>query len=451
MKDADGNYTYSAVKPKDFDTGNVETSVIIKDYLTETPYVYINDSNSSDHYYLRSILNDIGLTIGDANSKKAQTLTGTKFNDNIYGGSGKDKITTGESDTYRGDVINPGAGDDTITIDGKGKKTINIANKDGNDTIIFTDNDKKTTYDYNTNKMLYLNFDNSAEITYDMKGKDLVISRSYAVGSDKTESATTTLKDYFNVDYKDNLKNNIVINGSTFYASNYFDGRIIDKSGVSKSQTINGNMFDNIITGGSGNDTINGYGGSDKLNGGNGSDTYIVNYNKDGSKHYYYDKITISDSGEGANDVDNLKLDVKKEDMILLFNIRKISDASEYSANDIIVGSGESEKHYSMDNQLMVFHDYGLMGYVYSYEGNVVSDCGIVADGLEKITTSDKKTVTLSNIREIAQDVANWLSTANEGNGFDNTAAAFNSGFKNELLAVYNPDNTAIKEHLNQM
>jgi len=137
--------------------------------------------------------------------------------------------------------------------------------------------------------------------------------------------------------------------------------------------------------------------------------------------------------------------------MILLFNIRKISDASEYSANDIIVGSGESAKHYSMDNQLMVFHDYGLMGYVYSYEGNVVSDCGIVADGLEKITTSDKKTVTLSNIREIAQDVANWLSTANEGNGFDNTAAAFNSGFKNELLAVYNPDNTAIKEHLNQM
>ena len=390
-------------------------------------------------------MNDIGLNIGNADSKKAQTLTGSSFNDNITGGSGKDKITTGAGN----DTIIAGKGNDTITINGNGKKTVNIANADGNDTIIFTDNNKNTKYDYTTNKMLYLNFEEDATLTYDMNGKNLVIKRSYVDGT-KTKTAATTLKDYFNTAYKKDIVKNIYINGTLFNYNNYFDGSTIDKSSGKKSQKINGNMFNNTIIGGSANDTINGCGGSDILDGGNGSDTYVVNYNS-GSKYSLADKITISDSGTGTKDVDTLKIDVKKKDIALLFNVNKITDEEAYTENDIIVGNN----HYSYDKQLMIF---GNLDYVEegvdtdTDSGKLTSICGIIAYGLEKITTSDKKTITLDNIKTIAQSVASWLSTANNDSGYDSAADVFSSGNTSDMLnmlAKYNPDNATIKEYLN--
>ena len=442
--DDEGKVVLSLDKPENFKEDISSTSVIIKDYLTKSQSVIItNSDNTSSARWVSNILYDIGLNIGNANSKKAQTLTGSKLNDNIYGGSGKDKITTGTSNSYgRGDIINPGKGNDTITIDGNGNKTVNIANADGNDTIIFTDNNKKTAYDYTTNKMLYLNFDNNATLSYDMKGKDLVINRSYVDGT-KTAAATTTLKDYFNVDYKEDIVKNIYINGTQFNASNYFNNSTIDKSSGKKAQKINGNMFDNTIIGGSANDTINGCGGSDTLDGKNGSDTYVVNY-KSGSKHYLGDRIVISDTGTGAKDVDTLKLDVKKKDMALLFNINRITDEEAYSENDIIVG----EKHYSYDNQLMVFADIEQLDEgVGNNAGKFTSAYGIIADGIEKIVTSDKKTISLNNIKEIAQDVASWLSATS----YDSSAAVLDSSVSNDILtlfAKYNPDNAVIKEYM---
>ena len=211
-------------------------------------------------------------------------------------------------------------------------------------------------------------------------------------------------------------------------------------------------MFNNTIIGGSANDTINGCGGSDTIDGGKGSDTYVVNYNS-GSKHHLGDRIVISDTGTGAKDVDTLKLDVKKKDMALLFNISKITDSSDYTDNDIIVGSGDSAIHYSMDNQLMIFADIEQIDEgVRNNSGKFTSAYGIIADGLEKITTSDKKTVTLNNIKSIAQDVANWLSSANGGSGYDNAADVFESGNASDFIAMltkYNPDNAAIKEYMN--
>ena len=202
-------------------------------------------------------------------------------------------------------------------------------------------------------------------------------------------------------------------------------------------------LFNNTIIGGSGNDTINGCGGSDILNGGKGSDTYVVNY-KGSSKHYYYDKITISDTGDGAKDVDTLKLDVKKSEMALLFNVNKITDSALYTDNDIIVGAN----HYQMNNQLMIAPDFDSLDDTDTESGQALLEHGIYANGLEKITTSDKKTITLSTIKTIAQDVANWLSTE----GYDSTAAVYNGGNSNDLLtmlAKYNPDNAALKEYLN--
>ena len=447
MTDADGNVTYSLREPENFEEKiESSTSVIIKDYLTKTQKVRITYSNSVDSSTsLSSILSDIGLNIGDANSKKAQTLTGTNVNDNIVGGSGKDKITTGKSNSYgSGDVINPGAGNDTITIDGDGYKTVNIANKDGNDTIIFTDNDKSTKYDYTSSKRLYLNYDDDANLTYERKGKDLVINRSY-LDDEKTANATTTLKDYFNVDYKYQLGSNIRINDTTFNPLTHFNNTTINKSvdqsgkAITKAQKINGDMFDNTITGGSGNDTINGYGGSDTMNGGMGSDTYVVNSNTSGSKHYYADKIIISDTGNGEKDVDTLKLDVKKKDVALLFNVSKITSNS---PNDIIVG----DSHYSYDNQLMVFADFSNQkDGIYENGGKLTSNRGIIADGIEKITTSDKKTITLDDIREIAQNIASWLSTTD----YSSTAEAFGNVSITDIIAQYNPGYTATTNNNN--
>ncbi|MBQ9246367.1 hypothetical protein IJ182_08890 [bacterium] len=452
--DDEGKVALSLDKPENFKEDISSTSVIIKDYLTKGQSVLItNSDNTSSARWLSSMLYDIGVNIGNANSKKAQKLTGSNLNDNIYGGSGKDKITTGASNSWnRGDIITPGKGNDTITINGNGNKTINIANKDGNDTIIFTDNNKKTTYDYTTSKMLYLNFDDDAELTYSMKGKDLVINRSYANGT-KTAAATTTLKDYFNVDYKSALARNIYINNSLFDPSEYFDNKEIDKSSGKKAQKINGNMFANIITGGSANDTINGCGGNDVIDGKNGSDTYVVNYNS-GSKYYLYDTITINDSGNGAKDVDTLKLDIKKKDLGLLFNISKITNPNAYTDNDIVVGSGNDAIHYLMDNQWMIVTNFSSLDDVEIISEKVKMEHGIFATGLEKITTSDKKNITLANIKTIAQDVANWLSTANNGAGYDSTAAVYASGNSDALITMlskYNPDNAVIKEYMNNL
>lgn len=438
-------------------TTDVGTSVIIKDYLTKGQDVYIKKTSSYDPVYERNlgpILETIGLDIGNAGSKKAQTLTGSRVNDNIFGGSGNDKITTGESFGFRGDVITPGRGNDTIIINGDGKKTINIANKDGNDTIIFTDNNKKTAYDYTTYKRLFLKFDDDATLSYDKKGKDLVIKRTYDEGT-KTKTATTTLKDYFNVKSKSDLAKTInIYNPQTKeyiqFDPSVLEPTVIDKSKIKKAQTINGDLLDNIITGGSGKDTINGCGGSDTMDGGNGSDTYVVNY-KSGSKHSLYDKIVISDSGTGAKDVDTLKLDVEKKDMALLFNVNKIMEEKEYTSNDIIVG----DNHYSYDSQLMIFGNWEYIDYVRPVDTDhekLTTDCGIVADGLEKITTSDKKTVTLENIAQIAQDVASWLSVNNYDSSADVRAKASESwDFKDvfAMVAKYNPDNTAIQEYVN--
>lgn len=450
--DDEGKVVLSLDKPENFKEDISSTSVIIKDYLTKEQSVLItNSDNTSSARWLSSILYDIGVNIGNANSKKAQKLTGSKFNDNIYGGSGKDKITTGASNSWnRGDIITPGKGNDTITINGNGNKTINIANADGNDTIIFTDNNKKTKYDYTTNKMLYLNFDDDASLSYSMKGKDLIINRSYANGT-KTAAATTTLKDYFNVDYRYQLASNIVINNETFYAPDYFDNSTIDKTSGKKSQKINGNMFNNTIIGGSANDTINGGGGSDILDGGSGSDTYVVNY-LSGSKYYYSDKIVISDTGTGAKDIDTLKLDVKKKDLGLLFNISKITNPNAYTDNDIVVGSGNDAIHYLMDNQWMIVTNFSSLDDVEIISDKVKMEHGIFATGLEKITTSDKKNITLANIKTIAQDVANWLSTANNGAGYDSTAAVYANGSNEELITMlskYNPDNASIKQYIN--
>ena len=446
--DDEGKVVLSLDKPENFKEDISSTSVIIKDYLTQDKYVYINNSNSSSHYYLTSLLNEIGLNMGNADSKKAQTLTGSKLNDNIFGGSGNDKITTGASDYSRGDVITPGKGNDTITIDGNGKKTINIANADGNDTIIFTDNNKNTIYDYTTNKMLYLKFDNDATLSYDIKGKDLVINRSYVDGT-KTAAAATTLKDYFNTEDYNSLGENVYINGVQFYGSSEYNSlktrnEIIDKSSETKAQTINGNVFNNTIYGGSGKDTINSIGGWDTLDGKDGSDTYAVKY-KSNSGHSIYNKIIIQDTGTGAKDVDTLKLDVKRKDMTLLFNVNKITDSSAYTSNDIIVGNN----HYSYDKQFIVLADIRLLnGISSSLDDKFDTSYGIVAEGIEKITTSDKKTISLNNIEQIAQNVASWLNNTS----YD-SAAAVPRGVKQswaDLLTLYNPANKAvINEYVN--
>ena len=179
--DSEGNVTYSIKKPAGFKEKSQSTSVIIKDYLKTNKYVYI--TNSDSFYTARSlsydILNVIGLQIGNPKAKKAQKLTGSRLNDNLYGGSGKDKILTGASEYNRGDIIKAGKGNDKITVNGGGYKYIVMNNGDGTDTL-----DIKSTNGYS-----YIQFTGAGitsdiavtNLTYEKSGKnDLKITYSDA-------------------------------------------------------------------------------------------------------------------------------------------------------------------------------------------------------------------------------------------------------------------------------
>jgi len=188
--DDEGEVVLSLDKPENFKEDISSTSVIIKDYLTKTQSVLItNSDNTSSARLLSSILYDVGVNIGNADSKKAQKLIGSNLRDNITGGSGKDKITTGNGN----DTITGRKGNDTITVDGYGSKYVVMNSGDGVDTLNIK----------NTSASTYLQF----------KGADITDGASAITNLKYEKSGKNDLK----ITYTEGVKEHNNYTGLYFY------------------------------------------------------------------------------------------------------------------------------------------------------------------------------------------------------------------------------------------
>ena len=189
-------------------------------------------------------------------------VTGTKYDDTIYGGAG--------NDTLKGENGND------ILIGGKGNDSLNGGN--GNDTYVWNLGDGLDTIeDYQSSSpdghMDSVSFGQGIsfeDLTFERSGSDLII---YVKG-DRTQGVI--LRNQFNSDYyrieylelADGTVKNLAEMGFTFQQTDRYDN-------------VTGTQYDDIIYGNGGNDTIDAGNGDDILVGGKGNDTLNGSYGND--------------------------------------------------------------------------------------------------------------------------------------------------------------------------
>ena len=196
-------------------------------------------------------------------------ISGTAYNDTIYGNEG--------NDTLKG-----GNGNDTL-IGGKGKDSLSGGN--GDDTYIWNFGDGVDYIDdrYGNNVVKFgegitldnLSFERS-NVNDSSNGHDLYIF----VNGDRNQGVN--LYNFFGSTAYQNFSLKFA-DGSTFIPKdNGFDFALPDGqitlNGLNHSDILTGNNQDNTIKGKNGNDTLIGGKGNDSLFGGNGDDTYIWNF-----------------------------------------------------------------------------------------------------------------------------------------------------------------------------
>lgn len=191
-----GNDLVISVGEYDYDTDNVKIDKFFtaEDTINEFQEIFKDDKFDIYTFGSSAIYKngeDIDAQIIQfGNEKKANTLTGTRYGDLIYGGSKADKITTGAGN----DTIVAGKGNDTITIDGYGIKTAVMNAGDGNDTIMY-ENPKETPKMISTALNVIFATSEDEEITYSYKKSftDLTITATREDG----KSESVTLKGYY--------------------------------------------------------------------------------------------------------------------------------------------------------------------------------------------------------------------------------------------------------------
>ncbi|WP_349963373.1 calcium-binding protein [Rhizobium sp. ZPR3] len=191
---------------------------------------------------------------------------------------GNDIITGfGTGDTYAGgkgnDIIDGGAGNDTYVY----------ARGDGNDTI--TEGNWSGTND----QLVFSNI-NPADVRLVRNGTDLtiVIAESAPGAGD---AGSILIKDTLDGTYERGVEKIVFADGTIWTRATYV-GLLLDQSGTSGNDTINGTSNADLIAGGLGDDALNGKGGNDTYvyARGDGNDT-ITEDNWNGTN----DQLVFSD------------------------------------------------------------------------------------------------------------------------------------------------------------
>lgn len=350
------------------DKSEVVNQVTVKNYLKGDQNVYVGEEE------LISELNAQGFTYGNAESKKAQKLSGSLLDETFVGGAKADKIYTGSGD----DTINAGAGNDTIYVNGTGTKSITIGKADGNDTIVMS-----SVAD------LDLTYGGEGEPRYVRKGNDLVISYKY---SDVEKEQVTTIKNYYKYtnlgdEYDDEYGATLTVN-----EKNVTDNMVVTEViGSAKNDKYD---FDNYV-----------------------QNAEIVVTDKKGNDIYNVEDFSTNIIIDDRAGRDTLNLNVSTDNMSIIFNVDKNGNANgslflAENAEDVVNETGNSV-------ELVNYFGKGKIETITSYEG-------------ENIETVDMS----SWVAKVTSDVQSWLggtdyadamAVLESGNETDITA----------LLAVY--------------
>ena len=194
-------------------------------------------------------------------------ITGTTYDDIIYGNGGNDTISAGNGN----DILVGGKGNDHI--EGGAGNDIYIWNLgDGFDT--FSDYQNSNT-ESRADKVKFgegISFD---DLTFERSGYNLNIY----VNGDKTQGVQLYYQFYDNyhrieyLEFADGTIKNLTEMGFTYTMSDSND----DVTGTTYDDIIYGNGGNDTISGGNGNDTLVGGKGNDHIEGGAGNDIYIWN------------------------------------------------------------------------------------------------------------------------------------------------------------------------------
>jgi len=302
------NYSYFPVKNtiKDWYSGNkietVEFNSIQKDTLSA------NDIESQAYYLINGTNN-------------SDTILGNTNNNIIKGYNGADIIQAGAGN----DIIIGGAGNDML-YGGDGNDIYRFGSAWGNDTI----------YDISGNDIL--SFDGDYDFTYSKLGNNLTISNL------QTTDKITILNWFANPNY---VIETIEPYGHQAYSTDYINDNVYNYITFgSSSDTINGTVFNDVISAGAGNDTVIGGIRNDSLSGGLGNDVYVFNTGDGQDKIYDVVGTDIIKFGAGIT-LNNLSYAKSGNNLVITYGTNdQITVQNQYISENAVEKVVFSDKSY---------------------------------------------------------------------------------------------------------
>jgi len=402
-----GNDTLIGGAGNDYmDGGNGSDTV---SYVNSSVVVQVNLNNVGQDWgaygdSLYNIENLIGSTFGDIITAKSSgsvihggdggdTINGGVGNDTLYGDNGDDTFYAGDGD----DIIYGGAGNDAIYSNGGNNILIGGAGADG------------------------------------MNGFGGTATADYSASASAV-----------NINLTSNSNSGGDAQGDSLYG-------IPNIIGTNFDDTIIGDGFSNILSGGAGNDLLAGMGyGGNTLDGGDGIDT--VSYSSASS--VYVDLNVTTSQGWGASgdiirNIENLIGSSNDDNLSAKTSGSSISGGDGYdtingaAGNDILHGDGGNDTLYGSGGDDIIYGDAGDDS-IYGGSGTNILIGGAGADGMNGFTG----TATASYATSSAAISLNLTSNANtggdaQGDTLYGIANIIGSGFNDIIVGNY-MDNTII-------
>ncbi len=327
-KDLQGNATLSATTAGKEETGNFYSKN--DEIITEADYNKIETDAQKDYTKLDKKVYSYGsgenLTYSTDATKDHEKVTETTTIKDYFKNDknlGKLDGVTNVAVSGKGKLVG-GFTNDTITGSAKNDKMYGLS---GNNTYIFnTDVQTKFGNDtvYATGNKDILTFAKDSELTYTLKGNDVVVTVADKEGEGAKTLGTVTIKDALKSE-----KNVFIKVGETEkeLEAALKDAKALELGNADskKALTIKGTVFNDVITGSAKNDKIYTGAGDDTITAGAGNDT--INITGAGNK-------TINIANGDGNDVIT---GIAKADKVTLSGLTagKLSYAK--SGNDLVI------------------------------------------------------------------------------------------------------------------
>ena len=295
-----------------------DNSITITNYLknpdkspiqnVESEYEY-EGNTSTDNFELKDhiLVNVVGIV------DKKNTLKGTIFDDDIYGGNFNDVLKGGAGyDDYYG-----GKGNDKIYA-GPDESLVYLNKGDGNDVLYSHKEGESDILHFNDTTIDKLHLEKGK-----YKGLKIVTEHGDSIELANYLKTGKTSVSMIWAGHDEIIEENVDFD-------EFFAGKKIYQYGDSKNNKLTGTTFADEIHGGKGNDTIKGGNGNDNIYGGQGNDKL---YGELGKNNFYFsnghgqDTITLGKGTDIINfdstvALDSLKYTKKGNNLIITYGTK---------------------------------------------------------------------------------------------------------------------------------